>query len=646
MKQVGRYQIVEELGRGAMGIVYKALDPAIGRTIAIKTIRLSEFSDPDERQRIRERLLREAQSAGLLSHPNIVTIYDVLEEGDYAHIFMEYVRGSSLEKMLRGQSLPEPSALPHFLRQVSNALDYAHREGVVHRDIKPANIMISEAGTKMEQSAKIADFGVAKFVSQEMTQGGTMIGTPNYMSPEQIQGTTVDGRSDQFSLAVVVYEILSRAKPFAAENVPALLYLICKQDPQPIQQVNPKLNEGVGGVLQRALAKDPEERFVSCGEFIGALATALESSPQWATIRGPGMANARSMLNETTERSVPLVAAETSAMFQNPNLKFGDSSGAGISPPIPYELPKMQRRRRGLGGEDADETPQRSSFWTKLGLLLAICLLLLGAAVFFRRWIPALNLPVQVLDTKSGPVTPAPAETNTASKEKANQEQKDTVSTPNDSAKLEQQNTETAQSEPARQGQGNTETPRNEPANQKQENTGVRRNEPPTQMPQASSEDSPRSSVPGRQMEAEQSGGVMIADVELLSEPPGARIVVDNRLRDACTSPCTLSLQNGRHTMLAQLTGYTDALRIFTVPEDNSVFLTLNKSMGVLIVTSSPPGASVFVDGKNYGHTPSTLHLPAGRHLLALVNGPLRHEETIEIQNDGLASRDFRFAEQ
>jgi serine/threonine protein kinase len=646
VKQVGRYQIVEELGRGAMGIVYKALDPAIGRTIAIKTIRLAEFSDPNERQRIRERLLREAQSAGLLSHPNIVTIYDVLEEGEYAHIFMEYVRGSSLEKMLRAQSLPEPSTLLHFLRQVSDALDYAHRERIIHRDIKPANIIISEPGTKLERSAKIADFGVAKFVSQEMTQGGTMIGTPNYMSPEQIQGTTVNGRSDQFSLAVVVYEILSGAKPFAAENVPALLYLICKQDQQPIQQVNPRLNDGVNRVLQRALAKNPEERFVSCSDFIAALASALQGSPQWATMRGSETANTRSMLNETTERTVPLIAADASAMFQNPSVRSSDGYDTGITPQLPYELPRIQRRRRGLDGEEVEEPPQRRSFGTKLGLVLAICLLIAGAAVFFRRWIPALHLPVQVLDTKSGPVTPPPTDTNTAKNEEppAKRKQENTAPVPNEPANREQENTAPGPSQPEKQKQ--VEAPQSEPAKQDQENTEARQSESAKPTGRESGEDSLPSSRPERQTARDESAAPAVADIELLSEPPGARIVIDNRLREACTSPCTRSLQNGRHTILAQLNGYADAHRIFTVPEDNSVFVTLTKSMGVLIVTSSPPGASIFVDGKNYGHTPSTLHLPAGRHMLALVNGPLRHEETVEIQSDGLAARDFRFAEQ
>jgi serine/threonine-protein kinase len=179
VQQVGRYLIIGELGRGAMGIVFKAQDPAIGRTIAIKSIRLQELTDDSERERLKERLFREAQSAGILSHPGIVTIYDIAEQDGMAYIFMEFVNGPPLEKMLTREQTPDKETLLSILRQTAAALDYAHKKGIVHRDIKPANIMIHEDGT-----AKVTDFGVAKIVSQQMTQAGTMMGTPSYMSPE------------------------------------------------------------------------------------------------------------------------------------------------------------------------------------------------------------------------------------------------------------------------------------------------------------------------------------------------------------------------------------------------------------------------------------------------------------------------------
>ena len=215
MNQVGRYEIVEELGRGAMGVVYKARDPKIGRIIAIKTIRLSELTDPSERSRVRDRLLREAQSAGILSHPNIVTVYDILDQEDLAYIFMEYVQGSSFEKMIRTRTLPPGQTLLALFRQVGGALDYAHQKGIIHRDIKPANVIVADTAPGSEPVAKITDFGVAKFISQELTHSGSLIGTPSYMAPEQIQATGVGPQSDQFSFAAMVYEVITGQKPLS-----------------------------------------------------------------------------------------------------------------------------------------------------------------------------------------------------------------------------------------------------------------------------------------------------------------------------------------------------------------------------------------------------------------------------------------------
>ena len=279
MQQVGRYQIVSELGRGAMGIVYKALDPAIGRTIAIKSIRLQDLTDEAERARLRERLFREAQSAGILSHPNIVTIYDIAEQDGMAYIFMEFVNGPPFEKMLKVDKTPDKETLLSIFRQTAAALDYAHKKGIVHRDIKPANIMIHEDGT-----AKITDFGVAKIMSQQMTLAGTMMGTPSYMSPEQVQSGTITGRADQFALAVIVYEALTGEKPFAAEYLPTLLYKIVREEPLPVQRLNNTLSPQVDKILRQALSKVPEDRYETCTEFINALATACNANPAWTPL--------------------------------------------------------------------------------------------------------------------------------------------------------------------------------------------------------------------------------------------------------------------------------------------------------------------------------------------------------------------------
>ena len=277
MESIGRYQILGELGRGAMGIVYRALDPAIGRPVAIKTIKLADFSDPAERARLRDRLFREAQSAGILSHPNIVTVYDVGEQDELTYIAMEFVNGSTLEKLLTAGEPPAPAVILNVIKQTAAALDFAHKKGIVHRDIKPANIMIDEEG-----AAKITDFGVAKIAaSQQLTQTGAVLGTPNYISPEQVQGKPVDGRADQFALAVMTYEMLTGEKPFAGEHVTTVLYRIVSEEPAPPHNLNPSIGWAVGVVLNRAMSKDPAKRYATCTEFATAVESALKSKKGW-----------------------------------------------------------------------------------------------------------------------------------------------------------------------------------------------------------------------------------------------------------------------------------------------------------------------------------------------------------------------------
>jgi serine/threonine-protein kinase len=276
MERIGRYEITGELGRGAMGVVYRAKDPAIGRTVAIKTIRLGDITDPDEQKKMRDRLMREARSAGVLSHPNIVTIYDIGEEGTMAYIAMEYVSGSSLEQLIRREGALDGAQILRTLRETAAALDYAHEQGIIHRDIKPGNIMINEAG-----ASKITDFGVAKITSQNMTQADMVLGTPNYMPPEQVEAKGVDGRADQFSLAVIAYELLTGEKPFGGETLAGLLFQIVKREPSPAHQLNATLGEAASSAIAQAMRKDPKERFAKCSAFVRALESGLSASPGW-----------------------------------------------------------------------------------------------------------------------------------------------------------------------------------------------------------------------------------------------------------------------------------------------------------------------------------------------------------------------------
>ena len=271
MTTLGRYEIESELGRGGMGVVYRGIDTAIGRTVAIKTIRLREHEDAAKTANLRERLLREARAAGTLSHPNIVTIFDLGQEAETAYIVMEYVKGRTLDQLMREDVSLRPLEryLP-LLTDAARALDHAHSRGIVHRDIKPANIMIEDDG-----NVKIADFGIAKLTFTEtLTDTGTLMGSPNYMAPEQLKAQPVSGRTDQFSLAAVAYNLLTGTKPFDAETIASLFSQILFEEPPPARVKNPSLTEGVERALRRAMSKDPVSRFGSCTEFVEALRAA------------------------------------------------------------------------------------------------------------------------------------------------------------------------------------------------------------------------------------------------------------------------------------------------------------------------------------------------------------------------------------
>jgi eukaryotic-like serine/threonine-protein kinase len=256
--KLGRYEVVSELGKGAMGIVYLAKDPAIGRLVAIKTIRASGVVDEEDTQEFRERFLREAQTAGILSHPNIVTIHDIGEDPDTqtSYIAMEYIEGKNIKSLLVEKTKFPFEQVSEIVAEVADALDYAHRKGIIHRDVKPANIIITTDG-----KVKITDFGIAKIASSNLTTTGQFLGTPNYMSPEQVSGSPVDGRSDLFSLGVVLYELLTNRKPFQGDNLTAISYKIVHEDFTPPADLSPDVPTEFNDIVARAMAKDPWNRY-------------------------------------------------------------------------------------------------------------------------------------------------------------------------------------------------------------------------------------------------------------------------------------------------------------------------------------------------------------------------------------------------
>jgi serine/threonine-protein kinase len=260
LQTVGRYEIVSELGRGAMGVVYKAKDPTIGRTVALKTTRL-DVSGLDGGEMLR-RFQNEARAAGLLSHPNIVTIYDAGQQDGNFYIAMELIEGTTLQELMLQRHILPTEEVVHLAREICKGLDYAHAHGIIHRDVKPANIMITARG-----AVKIMDFGIAKS-GGSMTSTGQVLGTPNYMSPEQVRGRPLDGRSDLFSLGVILYEMLTGEKPFVGQNVTTIIYKIVNETQIAPRDLDVTIHPGLSAIVARLLAKSPDERYQSGADLI------------------------------------------------------------------------------------------------------------------------------------------------------------------------------------------------------------------------------------------------------------------------------------------------------------------------------------------------------------------------------------------
>lgn len=329
--KLGRYAIVSEIGRGAMGVVYKATDSVLERTVAIKTVNMN--LTPEEAKGYEARFYQEARSAGSLNHPNIVTIYDVGRVNDVVYMAMEFIEGVELRSLFAdGRPLPVTQAIS-IAAQVAEGLGYAHDHGVVHRDIKPANIMVVQNGP-----VKITDFGIARMraSSQELTQTGMMLGSPKYMSPEQVIGKRADHRSDIFSLGVILYEMLCGATPFNGENVTALMYQIVNFAPPAPSSVNSAVPELLDYIVAKMLSKPVDERYQGghevardlrqCEQQLGVNVSTTQ--PQARTVPLPGLAAG-------AKPELVLVQAESKVIPQTVSRTRGVDAAAAVPDAAP-----------------------------------------------------------------------------------------------------------------------------------------------------------------------------------------------------------------------------------------------------------------------------------------------------------------------
>ncbi|MHB1676912.1 MAG: protein kinase domain-containing protein [Sulfuriferula sp.] len=299
-KNLGRYEILSELGQGAMGVVYKAIDPLIERTVAIKTIKLDLSTE--EIANFEERFYREAKSAGRLNHPNIVTIYDVGKTDHVAYMAMEFMEGRLLRDVLDAHTALSTDHIVDIAAQIADGLAYAHEHGIVHRDIKPANIMLVRGDV-----AKIMDFGIAQMPSGARTLAGAVMGSPKYMAPEQVVGNTVDGRSDLFALGVILYEMLTGESPFDGDNINTIMYRIVHDAPVPPKSLAPRIPEIFNSIIAKTLAKQPDQRYQNAKALANDLrnyksillppTAAIPVNPPTPRIRQPVVGEATISLN-------------------------------------------------------------------------------------------------------------------------------------------------------------------------------------------------------------------------------------------------------------------------------------------------------------------------------------------------------------
>ena len=583
-QKIGRYEIVGELGKGAMGIVYKALDPMIGRTVAMKTMRVDVHGmEADE---MLKRFQNEARAAGVLQHPNIVTIYDAGEQDGMFYIAMEYIEGVTLHSLiLQNRVLPVEQVID-YSRQICAGLDQAHAHGVIHRDVKPANIMIMPDGL-----VKIMDFGIAK-AGGGLTSAGQVLGTPNYMSPEQVKGRTLDGRSDLFSFGVMLYEMVTGEKPFTGQNVTTIIYKIVNENPIAPRELDVTIHPGLSAVIAKSLSKSPDERYQKGADLVKDLAnykslgTPGESSAKMSSAEVLADPNASDKTVVFDSGSMAKAASGSMAAQSAPAAAAPAPAAAAPSPAVKAidSTVGLAKKKVAPAVAAAKKDPKKAML---AGVVLLVVIALIGGVMYMRH---------------RSAVQQAAAEEaqRQADAQKVAQEARAHVN-------QEIQNAP-APAEPAPAPETPAATPE-KPATKGSTKTA----KPAAQPAKTTASPSP---APAQPQPAATTG-----DLQVSSNPSGAQVQIDGSSQQ--NSPFTFkNLTPGQHTVVVSKPGFTTETRKIDVAVGKStpLVVTLNAvPVATITAASQPAGAKVLIDGKDTGKvTPATLTVDPGEHKIIL----------------------------
>jgi serine/threonine-protein kinase len=604
-----------------MGVVYHGFDPVIGRDVAVKTMRLTEAGTGMSHEELIGRFQTEARAAGLLTHPNIVVVYDAGEEDGLFYITMEFIEGRSLQSLIDSNQ-PFPLArVMKLMEQVCSALDFAHQHNVVHRDIKPANLMLTA-----DDTVKITDFGTAKILQFGTSQTAHVMGTPSYMSPEQVKGKPIDGRSDIFSLGVILYELMTGEKPFPGQNITTVIYKIINEEPIPPRSLDSSIHPGLSAVITKALAKEPSERFQSCHEFFNALKNFHETAANDATVRIAPVASqpqATVAINRTPAPARPATPSLVPRTFTN------EAPGRLSLPVAP--LPVLME----------PEEPKR-------GGRLLLTLILLGVIGYsgYRVYPPLVDLWQRAKEPVVASVFPGhhaatPAAANTegadANPEAADAKPEAATENPSQNSTAAPVPTSTQEEKPSPQDAPQPAAPAVVPKSADPAPLPVKSVEKQIAQPKPVALSPGSASVPPKPVSPPSASAAQLFASKLTAELAGQPLATKVKMQamgNSLTLSGTLTLAEQRE-LLRRLRAVPRGVRViddieYADPQNESA---ASDTAGWVWVRSDPRGARVLVDGVETGlRTPVRVELKEGEHeILLVLRGYVTDRRTVAV---------------